>query len=85
MISDAACKALYPVGGGGDLTVGGDQERPFKCFSSATAAPAPIDADLKKVAIMYCPKTCGYCCETSAYSCENPPCKFKTKKQRFDS
>ncbi|CAB04295.1 ShKT domain-containing protein [Caenorhabditis elegans] len=70
VISDAACTALYPVGGGGAIVVGGDNARPFICYRTGNAAGAVMD-DIKADAISICPKSCGYCCETSAYNCPN--------------
>ncbi|CAB3398557.1 unnamed protein product [Caenorhabditis bovis] len=72
IISDASCAALYPAD---DETIvpsaGTNNARPFRCYSTADATPAPIDAGLKESSISQCPKRCGFCCLTNAYSCSN--------------
>ncbi|WKY07140.1 hypothetical protein Q1695_006949 [Nippostrongylus brasiliensis] len=57
-ISDAACINLYTAA----VAVATDTDRNAKCGP---------DADLKEVAIEFCPLTCGYCCQTAAYLCQD--------------
>ncbi|CAB3398387.1 unnamed protein product [Caenorhabditis bovis] len=72
-IPDASCAALFPPAAATDPlpAAGTDAARPFMCYSTATATPAPIDAGLKDSALKQCAKHCGFCCQTDAYNCPN--------------
>ncbi|CAR81465.1 ShKT domain-containing protein [Caenorhabditis elegans] len=73
VLTDSSCDALFPpiAAADGNPSAGKDQARAFRCYSTATALPAPIVEDVKRVAINGCPKTCGYCCQTSEFNCAN--------------
>uniref|UniRef100_A0A8R1ING2 ShKT domain-containing protein n=1 Tax=Caenorhabditis japonica TaxID=281687 RepID=A0A8R1ING2_CAEJA len=73
-IADASCAVLYPAA---DTTTpvypaaGNDADRPFACYTTATATPASVVQDMKTAALQSCAKTCGLCCQTDAYNCPN--------------
>ncbi|CAI2354157.1 unnamed protein product [Caenorhabditis sp. 36 PRJEB53466] len=73
VISDASCQVLYvaPDTTAGYPAAANDAQRPLACYTTATATPASIVADMVTAALATCPKTCGLCCQTSAYSCSN--------------
>uniref|UniRef100_A0A1I7TXN4 ShKT domain-containing protein n=1 Tax=Caenorhabditis tropicalis TaxID=1561998 RepID=A0A1I7TXN4_9PELO len=70
-ISDASCAVLYPAANTLYPAAGNDAQRAYACYTTATATPAAVVADMKAAALANCPKTCGFCCQTDAYNCRN--------------
>ncbi|CAL2046196.1 unnamed protein product [Caenorhabditis brenneri] len=71
-VPDASCAVFYPEAsaGAGFPAPGNSAPRPFKCYSTSENGGS-VSADMKKVAITNCAKTCGLCCLTPAYNCSN--------------
>ncbi|CAD6187177.1 unnamed protein product [Caenorhabditis auriculariae] len=79
--SDAACESIYPA----DIEVDSTVARPSQCYSIG----GEINDELKRIAILTCPKTCGYCCMTSEYYCRNAAyprvkCEMVSRRQCED-
>uniref|UniRef100_A0A1I7TXN2 ShKT domain-containing protein n=2 Tax=Caenorhabditis tropicalis TaxID=1561998 RepID=A0A1I7TXN2_9PELO len=71
LISDASCAVLYEAPDTDYPAANNDAERALACYTTASATPAAIIADMKTAALNSCPRTCGLCCQTDAYSCRN--------------
>ncbi|VDM78886.1 unnamed protein product [Strongylus vulgaris] len=66
-LSGTECENIF---GKTKAEVGKDaKDREAKCF--LTADKKQTSDQVKRFAILVCPKTCGFCCQTPEYNCEN--------------